>query len=172
MEFKSVGDLDKKELKEIERVWKKKEADILEELGRIMKIKTGTGGITCKVNPDDGNGYYGKNNIAIGVYDNPQVTLYVMTHELIHIFYWRKLKELKLTKSVLGKEKKWEWALSEFVVYLIQKEPKMRKFWSDEKISLYPQVKRVKELVGKFWKGKDFDNFLIKSYSLLKGEFY
>lgn len=198
---KNLSIKNKSALQRIKKVWAAKEADILSNLRYLTNTKFVTNKIICEINPYDSNGYYGYNNIAIGIYKNPQAILQVIAHELIHILYWRKIKKLKLTNSVLGKEKPWEWALSEFTVYLMQKDPKMIKFWPDEKIPLYPEAKKVSKLVKKFWKcqepsvnrvrflsmrrnsftsktvfnkkgkfltDKDFDNYLIKSYNILR----
>ena len=170
MKFKPKGKFNSRKLNKIKRIWKEKESKILRCLNRLTGIKVKTNKITCKINPKDSNGYYGMKNITAGVYNNPQATLQVITHELIHIVYWKRIKELKLTRSILGKEKEWEWKLSEFSVYLLQKEPEMMKFWPNEKIPLYPKIKNFNKLAKKFWKG-NFDDYLIKSYALLRKKY-
>jgi hypothetical protein len=158
-------------LERIKKTWNENEEEILKALTALTGIMLRTDKINCEINPYDKNGYYGEDNITIGIYDKDESTLQVITHELIHILYWRKIKELKLTESTLGNETTWEWSLAEFTVYLIQKEPEMMKFWQSELIPLYSEVEKVAKLVEKFWEGKNFEEYLTKSYSLLQNEF-
>lgn len=157
----------KSELNRIENAWNIREKEILE----AIKIKTGiqisTEEITCSINPYDSNGFYGEDNIVLGVVSsNSEDDIMVISHELFHIFYWRKLKDLGLFGSYIGKEQRWEWMLAEVTVYLLQKDLKF--LWPNSKIELYPETRGVYKKVKDIWKNESFENYLIKSYNIIK----
>jgi len=162
--------MDKSVLEMIQKVWEDKESEILDGIKKLSNMSFGIEKIKCEINPYDNGGYYGEDHIVVGIYKNEQAILQVIAHELIHILYWRKIKELRLIESVLGQEKPWEWALSELIVYLIQKDKNLSRFWPDEEVKLYPESEKIFKIVGQFWKNKNFEEFLTKSYNLLRKE--
>ncbi len=162
-------ELNKKNVKKdsirIKNAWGEKEKEILYKIKIRTGLEISTENIVCSLNPYTSNGFYGENNITLGLVDeNSETDVMVIAHELFHIFYWRKLRELGLFSKRLGKEKQWEWALAEVTVYLLQKD--LQKSWPNTKIELYPETKEVYDRVKYFWKKEKFDNYLIKSYEL------
>ncbi len=164
------NDLAEKEILKIERLWKENEKKILEEIKNLTGLSISTESISCRINPYTNHGFYGENNISLGIGGGitEDDSLMVISHELFHIFYWRRLHELKITRSELGKEEIWEWALAEVTNYLLQREDSMIKFWPTSKHVLYPQIKEVYDKTSPLWKKENFDDYLIKSYELLR----
>ena len=100
------------EVGRIKPIWNGNEKEIIKEIKEITDINVDTDKITCYIDPYQNGGYYGEDHITVGTYKNPEDILFVISHELFHVFYWRKLAELNLTKSVMGKEKLYEWELA------------------------------------------------------------
>lgn len=158
----------KGEVERIKSIWDEKEKDILKTMNKITGIGAETKEIICYIDPYQNGGYYGENNITVGTYKNPEDILFVTAHELFHIFYWRKVSELNLTKSIVGKEKFFEWQLAEAAVHLLTIEPKMRKFWKTIEIDPYPEIEETLSKIKKIWEDNSFNDFLKKSYELLR----
>ena len=78
----------------------------------------------------------------------------------------KKLKDLGLFGSYIGKEQRWEWMLAEVTVYLLQKDLKF--LWPNSKNELYPETRGVYKKVKDIWKNESFENYLIKSYNIIK----
>ncbi|MBU0466065.1 MAG: hypothetical protein KJ718_03580 [Nanoarchaeota archaeon] len=174
MKFKSNSkSTDPEELTRIESTWNKEENKILKTINQITSLDISTRSITCVIDSTTTNGYYGENKIFLGIKGgiDKDNLLMVIAHELFHIFYWKMLKKLKIiTKSNLGKEMFWEWALAEVTVYLLQKERRMKCFWSTAQIKLYPEITKVYQKVAPLWKKEAFQDYIIKSYSILKDD--
>jgi hypothetical protein len=154
----------------IMRIWTEKEAKILKGVERITGLRIKTDKITCYIDSSTTNGYYGGKSITLGVkggIDEDDV-LMVITHELFHIFYWQKVKQLKLSKSTPGKESKTEWELAEVAAYLLTKDTRLKRCWPQAKVYLYPEIKTTYLKVRKFWKKGNLDEFLYHSYKLIK----
>lgn len=160
------------DLVRIKKSWENKESGILNEIRKRTHIEISTKEITCFLNPYNTDGFYGENKIILGLVDlNTETDLMVIAHELFHIFYWRKVKEMGLSKSNLGEEESWEWCLAEVTVFFLQRD--LQKLWPDTKIEIYPETKEVYEKVKDFWESESFENYLTKSYKLLEnGERY
>src|SRR3989338_1032608 len=109
----------KDEAERIRDIWNEKEKEIIVIISKITGIKIDTENIICYVDPYQNGGYYEEDNITVGTYKNPEDVLFVISHELFHVFYWRKLAELKITESVMGKEEFYEWQLAEAVVHIL-----------------------------------------------------
>ncbi|MBS3074008.1 hypothetical protein J4447_00980 [Candidatus Pacearchaeota archaeon] len=152
----------------VKNIWNGKEKEIVDTMNNITCIGIDINEITCYVDPYQNGGYYGEDNIMVGVYENPEDELFVIAHELFHVFYWRRLAELSITKSVMGKEEFYEWQLAEAVVHLLTTDERMRKFWRNIKIDPYPEIKGILTEIGKIWKEKPFDEFLKQIYKLYK----
>ncbi|MBU2496606.1 MAG: hypothetical protein KJ767_00925 [Nanoarchaeota archaeon] len=150
-------------IRKIKTLWYRNEIKILKTIKNITGIKISIKKITCYLDPYTKLGFYGKNHISLSTNIKLKDVLFVIAHELFHIFYWRKIKKLSLK---MNKEK--EWILSEITVYLLQKQPEMKRFWPKSKIYLYPELKKVYKLIKRNWKPNEFNNFLIKSYYSLK----
>ena len=156
------------EVERIKSIWNKKEEEIVKIMNEITRTGIDARGITCYVDPYQNGGYYGKDNITVGTYKNPEDVLFVIAHELFHVFYWRKLAEMKLTESVMGKEKLFEWELAEVTVHLLTTESKMRNFWQNIEIEVYPEIEKALKKVNIIWKENSFENYLEKAYKLLE----
>ncbi len=152
------------EVERMKKIWNKKEKQIVNAINKITNIGVDTTKIICYVDPYQNGGYYGEDNITVGTYKNPEDVLFVTAHELFHIFYWRKLAELKITKSVMGKEKFYEWQLAEAVVHILTTDKRMRKYWKNIEIEPYPEIKETLKKIRMLWKEKPFDEFIKKSY--------
>lgn len=158
------------EVKRLKKIWEEKEEKIVATMNELTEIGVDTAKITCYADPYQKGGYYGEDNITVGTYKNPEDVLFVIAHELFHVFYWRKLAELRITESVMGKEKLYEWELTEVIVHLLQTEDKMRAFWPTIEIEIYPEIKETQNKVKKLWEENSFEVFLVKAYELLKNE--
>ena len=169
MKFKIIKKGCSEELKsKISKTWQIKEYRILKEIKKITSISIKTSKITCYLDSSTTNAFYGNKRITLGIKDitNDDI-LMVIAHELFHVFYWRKIKKMKLTKSSPGKGSKDEWKLAEVSAFLITNEKSLRKYWPSAQVGLYPETKEIYKKVKKFWKVGDFDNFISKSYKLL-----
>ncbi len=156
------------EVERIKKIWNEKEKEIVAEINKLTGLKINPKNILCCIDPYQKGGYYGEDNITVGTYKNPEDVLFVIAHELFHIFYWRKIKELGITESVLGKEEIWEWELAEVTVHLLQTESSIRKFWQTINIEMSPQFEEICKIVKDIWKKNSFSEFLTKSYSVLR----
>ena len=161
---------EKEEVERVKIIWNKKEEKIVSAMNELCGLPISTDKIACYVDPYQKGGYYGEDSITVGNYSNPEDILFVITHELFHIFYWMKLAELKITKSTMGKESSKEWMLAEASVHLITTEPTMRRYWKDIKIETYPEIKDMYEKVKSIWAENSFENYLKKSYELLEND--
>jgi len=162
--------ISKKIITQIKKTWLKHEKKILEETRKITGIPIKTANITCSINDSITNGLYGDNSITLGVKggisaDNVRM---VIAHELFHIFYWKNLKKMHLTKSSPGNEARWEWNLAEVAAFLLTNEPALKRYWPEAKVYLYPEIKSTYKKVKSFWKQGDLDFFLMQSYKILK----
>jgi len=164
--FKNVDSKSKK-IKNIPITWEKKESEILDKIRQLTGLILKTEKIICTMDGSTSDGYYGYNNITLGVKGGiiKDDVLMVISHELFHIFYWKKVRKMKLSKGALGKESKKEWELAEITAYLITEE--LKSFWPCAKVYLYPEIKNLYKKVKKYW-GKDFESFLKKSYKIIK----
>jgi hypothetical protein len=152
----------------IKQAWKENEKEILDNIKRLTNIKISTKEIVCYFDPYTNLGFYGKGNISISVKGEINSILMIITHELFHIFYWKKLKGMGLTQNDPENAEAWEWELSEVTVYLLLKDKSLLKFWPNVKMELYPEVEKTYEKVREIWRKNDFENYLIKSYQVLK----
>lgn len=168
--YKFGNNSTEKEISKIENLWEGNEKEILKEIKSLTGLSISTENIVCRINPYTSHGFYGENNISLGIGGGitGDDSLMIISHELFHIFYWRRLHELKITQSELGKEESWEWALAEVTDYLLQKEDSMIGFWPTSKHILYPEIKETYNKVIHLWKKENFDNYLIKSYEILR----
>lgn len=155
------------EIERIRFIWNGKEKKIINEIKEITGINISTNKITCYIDPYQNGGYYGEDHITVGTYKNPEDVLFVISHELFHVFYWRKLAELNLTKSVMGKEKLYEWELAEATVHLLTTDSRMRIFWPTIDIEVYPEIENALNKIKNIWTDYSFKEYLIKSYKLL-----
>lgn len=156
------------EVERLKKIWNEKENEIVETINEITGVGVDTTEITCFVDPYQNGGYYGEDNINVGTYKNPEDVLFVTAHELFHIFYWRKLAELKITESAMGKEEFYEWQLAEAVVHILTTDERMKKFWMNIEIDPYPEIEEMLAKLKKIWKEKPFDDFLKDAYNTYK----
>jgi len=159
---------EKNEVKRIEIIWNEKREDIISAMNEISNLGISDEGITCYVDPYQKGGYYGEDNITVGAYKNPEDVLFVISHELFHVFYWRKLAELKITKSTIGNESPKEWELAETTVHLITTEDKVRKYWRNIEIEIYPELEDLYKQVKNIWNENSFEDYLKKTYKLIE----
>jgi len=153
-----------REVERIREIWDEKEGEIVKTMNEITEAGIDTKKITAYIDPYQNGGYYGEDNITIGTYKNPEDVLFVIAHELFHVFYWKTLERLNITKSVMGKEKPFEWEIAEGTVYLLTTDPRMRKFWKKIEIEVYPEIKGVIKKLAPFWRGNSFEDYLKKVY--------
>lgn len=158
------------EVRRIRKIWEEREKEIIATINQLTNVGADTVGITCFIDPYTKGGYYGEDNITVGTYKDLEDVLFVIAHELFHVFYWKKLAELKITKSVMGSEELFEWELAEVTVHLLQTEDKMRAFWPTIEIEIYPEIKETENKVRELWRKNSLDSFLMKAYKLLKNE--
>jgi len=158
------------EVKRLEMIWKEKEKEIISTMNKLSKLNISTENITCYVDPYQKGGYYGEDNITVGNYRNPEDVLFVIAHELFHIFYWRKLIKLNITKSTMGNESPMEWEIAETTVHLIATEQKMREFWKNIEIEIYPEIKEMYGKLKNIWEENSFEDYLTQAYLLLKND--
>jgi hypothetical protein len=158
---------EEKEVERVKNIWNKSEKEIIKTINEITNITIESKNITCYVDPYQKGGYYGEDNITVGTYKNPEDVLFVIAHELFHVFYWKKLDELKITESKMGNEKYSEWCLAETTVHLLQVEPKMREFWKTIKIEIYPELKEDYDKFKEIWENNSFENYLKECYERL-----
>jgi hypothetical protein len=187
--------IEKKEVKNISKIWSRKESEIIGEINKIAGLSLTTDKIICYLDGSTTHGYYGGRTITLGIKNShgifkPQTgtrskaagtepsssvkggiskddALMVIAHELFHIFYWRKIKKLGLTKSSPGNESRNEWALAEVCAFLLTNEPTLKKYWPKAQVHLYPEVKDVFMKVKRFWKVGNFNEFVRKSYEMI-----
>ncbi len=157
-----------KEVKRIKKIWNGEEDDIVKTMNEITKADINTNEITCYIDPYQNGGYYGEDNITVGTYKNPEDVLFVIAHELFHVFYWRMLAKLNVTKSIMGKEELFEWGIAEGTVHLLITEPRMRIFWKNIEIEIYPEIEGILKKVEPIWRENSFEDYLRKSYELFK----
>jgi len=154
---------------EIERIavcWNNSEKLILSKIKKLTGLTIETGNISCYVDPYQNGGYYGVDNITVGAYKNPEDILFVITHELFHIFYWKEMHKLNITNSTLGTEPRFEWLLAEATVAFVLADPEMLQFWVAG--SAEPDIELACNKIKKYWTTSDFENYLKKSYELLQ----
>jgi len=144
------------------KTWEKFEKNIFFSILKRTGIRLSSNKMTCYIDPFTKLGFYGDYSISISLKLPVADSMMILTHELFHIFYWKKVEELNLLSN-----KKWEWALSEVAVYLLMKELKPF-FWPRVRINLYPEIKNVYDKISHLWNEETFDNFLIKSYNELR----
>lgn len=152
-----------KSIESIKRQWNLNSKKILKVAYDITGIKINEKTITCFIDPYTNLGFYSKKDISISSRLSGEGVNFVLFHELFHIYYWKFAKKLKLKLN-----KDIAWKLSEAVIYLLQKDSRMRKFWKKEKIYVYPNVKSVYSKVHNLWGKRDFTKFLVDSYKILK----
>jgi len=170
MIFKTKGSTDPKLLKDIESFWVKYEANIRKKIMILTGISLKNDNIVCYVDSSTTNGYYGGRTITLGVKGgiSKDDSLMVITHELFHIYYWKKIKKMGLTKNSPGNESKNEWKIAELAAFLSMGEPCLMKYWPKANLILYPQIKDVYKKVKSYWKNREFDKFLTKSYKIVE----
>tara|TARA_Y100000310_G_scaffold343152_1_gene449462 strand:- start:1631 stop:2320 length:690 start_codon:yes stop_codon:yes gene_type:complete len=161
---------EEKEVEQMKSIWNEKRQDIISTMNEITKLSISDYEITCYVDPYQKGGYYGEDNITVGTYKNPEDVLFVIAHELFHIFYWRKLVELKITKSRMGNESIKELELAETTVHLITVEDKMRDHWKNIEIEIYPELEDLYGQLKPLWDENSFEVYLKKSYGLIENE--
>jgi hypothetical protein len=149
-----------KRIHQVRRLWNRNEKEILGKIAKITNLNISTGGLTCYLDPYTNLGFYNDNSITISSNMNNSDLLFIISHELFHIFYGRKMKKMRLNG------KSWSWDLSEVVVYLLQKDKIFDKYWDNSQTRLYPQVKKVYSKVKGFW-SLPFEEFLINSARVL-----
>ena len=173
MKFDSNNPLiSKKIINQIRKTWQESEKEVLKEIDNLTGLAIKTKNIVCHIDDSTTHGYYGENSIILGVKGGVSAddARMVIAHELFHIFYWKKLKKMHLTKSSPGNEAKWEWNLAEAAVFLLTNEPSLKKYWPKAKVHLYPKLKSTYKKIKPFWtpeKG-DIGYFLAQSYKVLK----
>ncbi|OGJ18236.1 hypothetical protein A3K73_00355 [Candidatus Pacearchaeota archaeon RBG_13_36_9] len=161
---------------DIKKSWQENELEILNKMRQISGIDISSDKITCYIDHSTSHGYYGSRTIFLGIKNGTKNrikmddALMVISHELFHIYYWRELKKMGLTKSVPGTESKEEWKLAETAAFLLTCEPSLKKIWPSAEVYLYPEIKGVYNKVKKFWKKGDLDYFLVNSYKKIKKE--
>ena len=156
------------EVERVREIWNEKEKEIIVTMNKITGIGINTKEITCYVDPYQNGGYYGEDNITVGTYKNPEDVLFVTAHELFHVFYWRRLAELNITESVMGKEEFFEWQFAEAVVHILTTDERMRKYWRNIEIKPYPEIEEILTKLKTIWKEKPFDEFLKQAYKIYK----
>jgi Zn-dependent peptidase ImmA (M78 family) len=157
-----------KEVEQMKNIWNEKEKEIISTMNELSGLKINSKKIICYIDPYQKGGYYGEDNITVGTYKNPEDILFVIAHELFHVFYWRKLAELELTKSTMGNESIKEWELAEVTVHLITTEDKMREHWKNIEIEIYPEIEHLYNKVKDIWENNSFEVYLKKSYGLIE----
>ena len=161
---------DKEIVRNVKMSWKGKESEILDKIKQITGIDINADKIICYVDNKTTNGYYSDRTITLGVRGGvtKDDTLMVISHELFHIYYWRKIRKMRLTKSRLGTESKEEWKLAEIAAFLLTNELSLKKYWPKAKVYLYPETKNIYKKVKTFWKKGNLEYFLINSYKKIK----
>lgn len=164
--------IEKKEVENISKIWSRKESKIIREINKTTGLSLTTDKIICYLDDSTTHGYYGGRTVTLGVKGkiSRDDALMVIAHELFHIFYWRKIKKMKLTKSYPGKESKEEWKLAEVAAFLLTNESSLKKYWPKAQVYLYPEIKDVFVKVKRFWKVGDVDGFVRKAYEVINTE--
>jgi hypothetical protein len=173
MEFKNknTNNSSHKEIvKKVRIFWKGKESEILDKIKNIAGIDINTDKIICYIDNRTTHGFYGSRTIFLGVKGGitKDDALMVISHELFHIFYWRKIKKMRLTNSSPGNESKEEWKLAEVTAFLLTNDSTLKKIWPKAKVYLYPEIEDIYKKVWRFWKIGNIDSFLINSYTELR----
>jgi Zn-dependent peptidase ImmA (M78 family) len=155
------------EVERLKAIWDEKEEEIIKVVKEITGLDIETKDIICDVDPYQNGGYFGESNITVGAYKNPEDVLFVITHELFHVFYWKNLAKLNLTNSTMGKEKLSEWEIAEATAHLLTTEQKLRKFWPTIAIEPYPEIEETLKKVENIWRTNSFEDYLSKAYELI-----
>lgn len=151
----------------VKSLWNNRENRIISEIVKRTGLRIKTEKITCYLNLKDSNGYYGEDNIVLGFVEGDiETDIMVISHELFHIFYWRKIKELNLTEKNMGGEELWEWRFAETTAYLLQEELKF--LWPNAQSTLIEDIKETLSRVREIWKKEQFEDYLKKSYETLR----
>jgi Zn-dependent peptidase ImmA (M78 family) len=160
---------DKELIRKIKTPWGEREKGILDNINQITGLSINTEKIICYIDNKTTHGFYGSRTIYLGVKGGitKDDALMVISHELFHVFYWRKIKKMKLTTSSPGNESKIEWKLAEVAAFLLTNESLIRKNWPNAKVYLYPEIKEVYKKVKKFWKKGNIGYFLVNSYKTI-----
>lgn len=150
----------------LNKVWHEKEKDIFE----AIKLRTGimmfAESMICYLDPYTRLGFYSEGkSITISSQLPLKDSLMVIAHEIFHIFYWKKVAEMRLFEKKNPKHGEWE--LSEATVYFLLKEKEFNKFWPGVRINLYPNIRDIYKKVKDFWAEGDFNNYILKSYGIL-----
>ena len=163
------SELEKKEIRRIQGIWSKNELKIIKEINTITGLTLDTDRIICYLDSSTTHGCYGSRTIFLGIKGGigKDDALMVIAHELFHIYSWRKIKKMGLTKSSPGNESKEEWKLAEVTAFLLTNEPSLKKYWPKAKVYLYPEIKGVFVKVKKFWKIGNIEYFLRNSYKAI-----
>ena len=77
-----------KEVGRIKLIWGKKEEEILKTMNNLTGLSITSKDIICYIDPYQRGGYYGEDNITVGTFSNSKDVMFVIAHELFHIFYW------------------------------------------------------------------------------------
>ncbi len=156
-------------VRKVKMLWEEKESEILDNIKQITGISIHADKIICYIDNKTTHGSYGGRTIFLGVKGGitKDDALMVISHELFHIYYWRKIKRMKLTTSSPGNESKEEWKLAEIAAFLLTNELSLKKYWPKAKVYLYPETKDLYKKVRKFWKKGNVEYFLIHSYKKL-----
>ncbi len=157
----------KMKLENVKKQWRKNKKTILKNIKKVTNIDIFPKNIICYIDPYTNLGFYGEDYISVSIKQNISTILMIITHEIFHIFYWKKIKKLGLSKDVPEKSTEEEWKLSEIVVYIVLTEESLSKLWPEAYMNLYPELQELYPSLYPLWQKYDFDNFLIKSYDIL-----
>ena len=162
MIFKLKGSVDISLLNQIRSSWNKNERKITKEISLLTGISIETDSIVCYLDNSTTNGYYGSRTITLGVKGTitKDDALMVIAHELFHIYYWRKIKKMKLTNSSPGNESKKEWKIAEVSGFLLTSEPCLMKHWPKAKVYVYPEFTDTYKKMKCYWQIGDFAKFI------------
>lgn len=173
MKFKtknSISGAEIKEVRNISKFWQKNELKILTDIKQITGGFISTEKIICRIDNSTTHGSYGSRTIFLGTKGgiDKEDILMVISHELFHIYYWKKIKEMKLTTSSPGNESKEEWKLAEVAAFLLINEPSLKNNWPNANVYLYPEIKDIYKKVKNFWKKGNIEYFLVNSYKKIR----
>ncbi|MHA1660244.1 MAG: hypothetical protein ACTSUT_14125 [Promethearchaeota archaeon] len=161
--YKEKNLIKKGDLQKLSRLWKQKENQIFNEFERITNIKMENKNYTIYLGVLVNFGTYNtKTNSVIVPYrlNKMDEILYIVAHEIFHIYYFNTICKDNLTKNGYS-----SWLLSEIVVVLVSNE--MKGIWG-EKIPFLEETKEFVENIIPLWDNRtSFQEFIENSLNVI-----